>query len=226
FVRRAAVTAAPVSGMSLNSLTAGVRFLQHNRILLAAMTLDMFAVLLGGAVTLLPVFAEKILHVGATGFGWMRAAPAVGALATSLWLAHRPPVQHAGRDLLLAVAGFGAVTIAFGLSHSFVFSLVMLLLSGALDMISVVIRHTLVQLLTPDSMRGRVSAVNSMFIGASNEPGGFESGLVAYWAGSVFSVVSGGIGTLVVVALVAWQFPRLRRYGRLDGAALEDPAEA
>jgi MFS family permease len=225
FVRRAAPTSAPASGVSLASLTAGVRFLQHNKILLAAMTLDMFAVLLGGAVTLLPVFAEKILHVGATGFGWLGAAPAVGALCTSMWLAHRPPIQHAGRDLLLAVAGFGVVTIGFGLSHSFAFSLIMLLLTGALDMISVVIRHTLVQLLTPDSMRGRVSAVNSMFIGASNELGGFESGLVAYWAGSVFSVVSGGIGTLVVVALVTWQFAPLRRYGRLDGTVLEDPAQ-
>jgi hypothetical protein len=119
------------------------------------------------------------------------------------------------------VAGFGVVTIAFGVSHWFAFSLVMLFLSGALDMISVVIRHTLVQLLTPDSMRGRVSAVNSMFIGASNELGGFESGLVAYWFGTVFSVVSGGIGTLLVVALLAWRCPPLRRYGRLDGSRQE-----
>jgi MFS family permease len=149
----------------------------------------------------------------------MRAAPAVGALIMAFILAYRPPLQKAGRTLLLAVAGFGAATIVFGFSRWFWVSLLMLFLTGALDNISVVVRHTLVQLLTPDEMRGRVSAINSMFIGASNELGGFESGLVANLFTPMISVVSGGIGTLVVVAAVAIVWPQIRRYGRLGEPA-------
>lgn len=200
------------------SFSAGAEFVWNNKVILGAMTLDMFAVLLGGAVAMLPVYAEDILHVGATGLGWMQAAPAVGALLMSFILAHRPPIERAGPTMLWTVAGFGAATIVFGWSRWYYLSLAMLFLSGAFDTVSVVIRHTLVQLLTPDEMRGRVSAINGMFIGASNELGRFESGLAAKVFGSaVFSVVSGGIGTLAVVALVAKLWPQLTRYGRLDG---------
>jgi MFS family permease len=175
----------------------------------------MFAVLLGGATMLLPVYAKDILHVGPSGLGWLRAAPSIGAFITALALAHRPPIAKAGRALLLAVAGFGVATIVFGLSTNFWLSLAMLLLTGLFDSVSVVIRHTLVQILTPDEMRGRVSAINGLFIGTSNELGGFESGLVAGFFGPVVSVVAGGAGTLVVVAAVALAWPRLRRYGAL-----------
>ncbi|HEV3343476.1 MAG TPA: MFS transporter, partial [Pirellulales bacterium] len=199
------------------ALLAGFRFVQRNKIILAAITLDMFAVLLGGAVALLPVYAEDILQVGARGLGWLRTMPAVGALVLSFVLAHRPPTAHAGKTLLWAVAGFGAATIVFGFSHSYALSLAMLFLTGAFDIVSVVIRHTLVQLLTPDEMRGRVSAINSVFIGASNELGAFESGLIAQMFTPVISVVSGGIGTLLVVLGAAWLWPELRRYERLHG---------
>jgi MFS family permease len=200
------------------ALLVGAEFVWKNKAILGAMTLDMFAVLLGGAVALLPAFSEDILQVGPTGLGWLQAAPAVGALLTSFVLAHRPPIARAGPTLLWMVAGFGAATIVFGFSKSFALSLAMLFLTGAFDMVSVVIRHTLVQLLTPDEMRGRVSAVNGMFIGASNELGRFESGFAAKLFGSaVMSVVSGGIGTLAVVLLVAAFCPQLARYGRLDG---------
>lgn len=194
---------------------AGLRYLKQNRIVLGSIVLDMFAVLLGGAVMLLPAYAETILKVGPWGYGWMRAAPAIGALCMAMLLAHRPPFRRSGHALLLSVAGFGAATIVFGVSTNFWLSLAALLLIGAFDNISVVIRHTLVQVLTPDELRGRVSAVNSLFIGASNELGGFESGLVAWAFGPVISVVSGGIGTILIVAAVAVRFPRLRRYGRL-----------
>jgi hypothetical protein len=195
----------------------GAQFVWNNKVILGAMTLDMFAVLLGGAVALLPAYADDILHVGANGLGWMQAAPAIGALITSFVLAHRRPIERAGPTLLWMVAGFGVATIVFGISTSFSLSVTMLFFTGAFDMVSVVIRHTLVQLLTPDEMRGRVSAVNGMFIGASNELGRFESGAVAAWLGTEFSVVSGGIGTLAVVVLVAALWPQLARYGRLDG---------
>ncbi len=216
----------PVSQASLQALSAGMRFVWRSRLVLTAISLDMFAVLLGGAVYLLPIYAEDILQVGATGFGWLRAAPAIGAFCMALLLAHLPPMRRAGRNLLLAVAGFGAATIVFGLSTSFWLSFAMLLLTGAFDNISVVIRHTLVQLLTPDQMRGRVSAVNSVFIGSSNELGGLESGLVAHWFGPVVSVVSGGIGTILVVLLTAVASPKLRAFGTLhDIQPLEDEAE-
>ncbi len=202
---------------SLHTLLAGISFVWRNQVILGAMTLDMFAVLFGGAVTLLPVFAEDILHVGPSGLGWLRTAPAIGALVMSLVLAHRPPAARAGRTLLSVVAGFGMATVVFGFSRSYPLSLAMLFLTGACDIVSVVIRHTLVQLLTPDAMRGRVSAVNSMFIGASNELGGFESGVLAAWLGVTVSVVSGGIGTLAIVLVAACLWPELRRYGPLTG---------
>lgn len=200
---------------TLASVAIGAKFVWSNKVILGAMTLDMFAVLLGGAVALEPIFARTILHVGPFGFGVMRASTAVGALAMSLYLAHQPPISKAGPVLLGAVAAFGLVTIGFGLSTSFPLTVVMLFLLGVFDMVSVVIRHTLVQLLTPNSMRGRVSAVNGMFISASNELGAFESGALASLIGVVESVVVGGIGTILVVVLVALKFPQLRRYGQL-----------
>jgi MFS family permease len=203
--------------MTLASLSVGFKFVFASRMILATITLDLFAVLLGGATSLLPVYAKDILGVGPTGLGLLQAALPVGSLFTAVVLAHRPPLEHAGRMLLWAVAWFGAATIVFGFSRSFALSLFMLFLCGATDNISVVVRHTLVQLLTPDQKRGRVSAVNSLFIGTSNELGGFESGFVAHWFGPVFSVVSGGIGTILVVIAVALIWPEVRRFGRLDG---------
>ena len=206
-------------GMDLRELVAGFRFVWNHQLILGALSLDLFAVLLGGAVTLLPVYAEDILQVGPSGLGWLRTAPAVGALLMAVLLAHRPPMTRAGLAMLLSVAGFGAATIVFGISRSFALSLVMLFLTGALDNISVVIRHTLVQTMTPDHLRGRVSAVNSLFIGASNELGGFESGMVAHYFGPVFSVVSGGVGTILVVIVIAAahaQASSLQQIGRVD----------
>ena len=203
--------------MTADTLIVGFKFVFANPIILGTITLDMFAVLLGGATALLPVYAKDILKVGPTGLGFLQAALPAGSLLCALVVAHRPPLQKAGRAMLLAVAGFGVTTIAFGLSHWFWFSLLMLFACGAVDNISVVVRHTLVQLLTPDEKRGRVSAVNSLFIGTSNELGGFESGLAAYWFGPVFSVVAGGVGTILVVLAVAAIWPGIRKYGRLDG---------
>jgi MFS family permease len=205
----------PAEPVTLRSLVAGFRFVWNTKVIFAAVSLDMFAVLFGGATALLPIYAKDILHVGPTGLGWLRAAPAVGALLMAITIAHRPAPQRAGAALLWAVAGFGVATIVFGVSRSFALSLAMLFLTGALDNISVVVRHTLVQVMTPDAMRGRVSAVNSIFITSSNELGAFESGLVAAWFGAIVSVVSGGVGTLVVVALTAWLSPSLRRLGGL-----------
>jgi MFS family permease len=211
---------------SLQTLLAGIRFVQVNKIILATITLDLFAVLLGGATYLLPIYARDVLKVGPVDFGWMRAAPAIGAFSMGLLVAHMPPMKHAGRNLLLAVAGFGVATIIFGLSKSFTLSLTMLFLTGAFDNISVVVRHTLVQVLTPDSMRGRVSAVNNVFIGASNELGGFESGLTAQLFGPIWSVVAGGIGTILVVMSVAAIWPQVRKFGSLADAKPieEEPA--
>lgn len=214
------ITAAPPrrerEPMSLARLFGGAKFVWNSPLVLSAIALDMFAVLLGGATYLLPIYARDILHVGEWGFGLLRAAPAVGAFVTALALAHAPPMQRAGRNLLLGVAGFGAATIVFGLSEWFWLSLVMLALTGATDTVSVVVRHTLVQLATPDAMRGRVSAVNSVFIGTSNEIGGFRAGSVAELIGPVASVVLGGVGTLGVVAWTALAAPSLRRLRRLD----------
>ncbi len=198
------------------SLKIGVRFMLSDRLLLGAATLDMFAVLFGGAVALLPVFCAEILHVGPRGLGLLRAAPAVGAVATSLVLAHRPPFRHAGRALFLAVTAFGLCMIGFGLSTSFLLSLVLLALSGVADEFSVVVRQTILQVRTPRHMLGRVAAVNSIFIGSSNEIGAFESGVAARWLGTVVSVVAGGAATLVVVAASAWRFPSLRRLRKIE----------
>lgn len=221
FVRLKQATRKP-QPLSPAAFIAGLHYLGKNRIVLGSILLDMFAVLLGGAVTLLPVYAKDILHAGADGLGWMRAAPAIGAFCVAMLLAHRPPFRRSGYALLLSVAGFGGATIVFGVSQNFWISLLSLFLIGAFDNISVVIRHTLVQVLTPDELRGRVSAINGVFIGASNELGGFESGVVAWAFGPVVSVVSGGIGTILIVAAVATKFPRLRRYGRLGSS--EEPA--
>ena len=202
--------------MNAANLWAGVRYVFDTPVILSTISLDLFAVLLGGATALLPVYARDILHVGASGLGWLRAATPIGSVAMALILAHRPPMEHAGRSLLLAVGGFGLATMVFGWSRSFALSMGMLCALGVLDNVSVVIRNTLVQVRTPDEMRGRVSAVNSLFIGASNEFGSVESGLVAHWFGAVFSVVSGGLGTILVVIAVALLWPDLRRIGRLD----------
>ena len=208
----------PSERVSIRTLLAGIHFVTQERLILALMALDMFAVLLGGAVYLLPIFARDILQIGERGFGVLRSAPAAGAFCMALLLVYLPPMKRSGRNLLLAVAGFGAVTIIFGFSKSFWLSLAMLFLTGLFDNVSMVIRHTLIQLLTPDEMRGRVSAVNSVFIGASNQLGGFESGTVAHWFGPVFSVVSGGTGTIVVVLLTALISRRLRTFGKMHEA--------
>lgn len=208
-----------------HALSAGLRFVFGSPLLLAAMTLDLLAVLLGGATYLMPIFAER-LGVGAIGYGWMRAAPALGAFSMAIVQAHRSPMTRAGRTLLVSVAMFGAATIVFGLSQNFWLSLAMLVLIGASDNISVIIRQTLVQSLTPDSMRGRVSAVNQVFIGASNELGGLESGVTAKLLGPVLSVVAGGMGTLLVVVGVASKWPQIRRLGSLrDLVPLDETLE-
>ena len=215
----------PAGTRSLASLAAGVKFVWRTELLLAALTLDLFAVLLGGATTLLPIYATDILHVGAVGLGWLRAAPALGAIVMAMWLAHRPSMHRPGLSLLLAVAAFGAATIVFGFSTIFWLSFAMLALTGAFDNVSVVVRGTLMQTLTPDDMRGRVAAVNSIFISSSNELGGFESGVVAALFGSVASVVSGGVGTIIVVLLAAWRWPRLVRLGPLHTSLVADETE-
>lgn len=202
---------------SVRSVLAGVVFVWQRKVILGATTLDLFAVLLGGATALLPIYARDILHVGPTGLGLLRAAPAVGALAMSLALVRWPLQRKVGHKLLWAVAVFGLATVVFGLSESFALSMVALLVTGAADSISVVMRSTLVQLETPDDMRGRVSAVNSIFIGASNQLGEFESGAVAALWGAVVSVVSGGIGTVLVAATWLKLFPDLAQRDRLDG---------
>lgn len=198
------------------SLLEGFRFMRDTKVILAAITLDMFAVLFGGAVALLPIYATDILKVGPQGMGIMRAAPSIGALLMAFLLAHLPPMKNAGRTLLLAVAGFGAFTIIFGLSNWFWLSVLMLTLLGALDNISVVIRGTLLLTHTPDEMRGRISGVNSIFLGVSNELGSFESGFAAALFGPVIAVVAGGIGTIIVVLTVAKVWPEMRNLKTLD----------
>jgi len=206
--------ARPVAA-STRILFEGLSFIWRQKLILGAVSLDLFAVLLGGSVALLPVFAREILHIGATGLGVLRSAPGVGAVMMGIIIAHWPLQTRAGIAMLSCVGGFGVFTIVFGLSHNVVLSLVMLLLAGAADTVSVVVRHTLIQLSTPDEMRGRVSAVNTVFIGASNEVGQFESGLTAQWFGAVPAVVLGGIGTLAVVLAWGLLFPGLRRLDRL-----------
>ncbi|MGA2247075.1 MAG: MFS transporter [Verrucomicrobiota bacterium] len=231
----------PAEPVSLKSLAEGFRFVFQNKIILGTITLDLFAVLLGGAVTILPMFANDIFHTGPTGLGWLRNAMAVGAVLCAFIIAHRPPLQKAGRAMLAAVAIFGLATLFFGLANGnclgrwialpnaawFWVSFALLALAGAVDNISVVVRQTLVQILTPDEKRGRVSAVNSLFIGTSNELGGFRSGMVAFFftkqtvlgnphaTGAIISTVTGGIGTILVVLAVAWIWPEIRRVGKL-----------
>jgi MFS family permease len=205
----------PVTVSRWRMVADGISFVARTRVILGAMTLDMFGVLLGGATTLMPIYARDILHVGAQGLGWLVAAPSVGAISMAVVLAHLPPFKRAGATLLVAVVGFGAATIVFGISTSFPLSLAMLALLGAFDNISMVIRHTLLLVRTPDELRGRVSAVNNIFIGASNQLGGFESGLAAAVFTPAIAVVGGGVGTIVVVLLIALAFPQLRRFGGL-----------
>jgi MFS family permease len=207
--------ARPREPMNLKTLFAGLHFIRNNKLILGAISLDLFAVMLGGAVALLPVYAREILHTGPWGLGLLRTAPGVGATLMAILLAHWPLRGNSGPKLLWAVAGFGVFTIIFGLSRSLTLSLIALVLLGASDMISVIIRATLTLLATPDEMRGRVTAVDMIFIGTSNEFGQFESGITAHWFGTVPAVVLGGVGTLLVVTLWAWWFPDLRRAGEL-----------
>lgn len=192
-------------------LSAGIKFVFKNKIILSAITLDLFAVLFGGAVALLPVYASDILSAGPEGLGILRAAPSAGAVLMALYLTHKPPSRNAGRTLLLCVTGFGLSIIVFAISRNFILSIFALALSGMFDSVSVVIRQTVIQLKTPENMKGRVSAVNSIFIGSSNEIGAFESGLAAKLMGVVPSVIFGGIMTLVIVIIVTFSSPVLRK---------------
>ena len=229
----------PPEPVTLRSLAEGFHFVFQNKIILGTITLDLFAVLLGGAVTILPMFADDIFQAGPGGLGWLRNAMAIGAVVCAFIMAHRAPLQKAGHTMLWSVAIFGVATIVFGVANQncfggalpnsfwFWFSFGMLALAGFVDNISVVVRQTLVQILTPDEKRGRVSAVNSLFIGTSNELGGFRSGIVAYLfttptflgnahaTGAIISTVTGGIGTILVVVFVAWYWPEIRKYGKL-----------
>jgi MFS family permease len=207
--------ARPREPMTFKTVFAGLHYIWNKKLILGAISLDLFAVLLGGAVALLPVYAREILHTGPWGLGLLRSAPGVGAAIMAVLVAHRPLRGRSGVILLWSVAGFGVFTIIFGISRSLVVSLIALLLLGASDMISVIIRATLTQLATPDEMRGRVTAVDMIFIGTSNEFGQFESGVTAQWFGTVPAVVLGGVGTLVVIGLWAWLFPELRHAGEL-----------
>jgi MFS family permease len=215
--RRSAMREPPTAAR----LFAGIAYIRKRRELLGAISLDLFAVLLGGAAALFPIYARDILLTGPWGLGLLRSAPAVGALSMALWLAHHPLERRAGRKMFAGIALFGVATIVFGLSRSFVLSLVVLIIMGAADMVNVVVRMSLVQLRTPDEMRGRVSAVNSMFIGASNQLGEFESGVTAAWFGTVPAVVIGGVGTL----LVAWLWMRwFRELAEVDSLSSEREA--
>src|SRR5438105_8258754 len=210
-IRRSRQSRDQTEASTWKSLMAGLRFVFRRKVILATITLDLFAVLLGGVTALLPIFADQILHCGPVGLGWMRAMPAVGAFSTALAVAHLPPMKQAGRALLWCVTGFGIATILFGLSKIFWLSLGLLCLVGAFDSVSVIIRGSIVQLVTPDEMRGRVSSVNNIFIGTSNEFGALESGLTAALFGPVLSVVAGGIGTILVVLGVAVRCPETRK---------------
>jgi hypothetical protein len=205
----------PREGTIFASLGEGLRFVFAQRLLLGAISLDLFAVLFGGAVAVLPVFAKEVLSVGPQGLGALRAAPAIGSVLMGLLLAHRPPLRRAGRTLLLCVGAFGLCMIAFALSRSFALSLLLLGASGAVDNVSVMLRATLLQTLTPEHMLGRDSSVNQVFIGSSNEIGAFESGLAARLLGLVPSVVFGGCMTLLVVGFTSWKVPELRKMDRI-----------
>lgn len=218
--------AVPRTGASGGMVLDGIRYIWRNKLILGASSLDLFAVLLGGAVALLPVYAREILHIGALGLGILRSAPGVGAVVTALAIARWPLKRKAGMIMLVCVFGFGLFTVVFGISHSVTVSLIMLMLVGASDMISVIVRQTLIQLSTPDAMRGRVSAVNMVFIGASNEVGQFESGITAHWFGTVPAVVFGGVGTMVIVLIWARLFPTLRGIDALTPEGLAEPVTA
>ena len=209
------IAARKTSEEPVGMILDGLRYIWRNKLILGCMSLDLFAVLLGGAVALLPVYAREILHIGPYGLGVLRAASGVGSVTIAILLAHYPLRRSAGLAMLYCVCGFGVFTIVFGLSRSFALSLVALILTGAFDMVSVIVRSTLVQLTTPDEMRGRVSAVNMLFIGASNEVGQFESGITAQWFGAVPAVILGGAGTIAIVLLWNWMFPALRRVDKL-----------
>ena len=206
--------------ISKEVILAGIRYVAQTQVLLGSISLDLFAVLLGGAVALMPIFAQDILHAGPSGLGMLRAAPALGALMVSLWMMWRPIRDKAGAKMLVCVGIFGAATVVFGVSKSLPLSLAALFVVGASDMVSVVIRASMLQLATPPEMRGRVSAVNSLFVNASNELGEFESGLTAQWWGAVRAVVAGGVGSLVITGLWSAFFPSLRRAGALTPEAL------
>jgi MFS family permease len=212
-------------GVSLDTVLAGFRYVWNQKIILGSISLDLFAVLLGGAVALLPVYAQDILHIGPRGLGLLRSMPAAGAALMAIVLAYRPLRRRSGLLMFFGVTIFGIATIIFGLSRSVLVSLIALFVLGAADMVSVVVRSTLVQIATPPEMRGRVSAVNLLFIGASNEFGQFESGLTAQWLGAVPAVVAGGVGTLIVVGLWAWIFPQLRNLDRLTTVRNSEPTQ-
>jgi MFS family permease len=221
--------AAAEGGRRMSGFFAGFAFVARTPVFLAAITLDLFAVLLGGAVALLPIFAKDVLHVGPAGLGWLRAAPGLGALVMALSMTRMAPWRRPGLAMLAAVSGFGVATIGFGLSTTLWLSLACLFLTGVFDSVSVVIRMTLEQMVTPDALRGRVAAVKFVFIGLSNELGAFESGSTAALFGAIPSVVGGGIGTLVVAAIVAWRLPALARIGplaTLRPASDDEPAAA
>jgi MFS family permease len=191
-------------------LTAGIKFVFANELILTAISLDLFAVLFGGAIALLPIYASEILNVGAKGLGFLRACPGIGAIMMMIWLAYHPIRKNAGRKMLWAVSGFGLTIILFGISENFWLSSVLLILSGVFDSISVIVRHNLIHLKTPEYLKGRVSAVNSIFIGSSNELGAFESGTLAGIIGTVTAVVTGGVITLVITGIAAWKVKQLR----------------
>jgi MFS family permease len=216
FLIRTPAKAGPSTVTPWRSVVEGVRYVRHNRIVLGAISLDLFAVLLGGATAMLPVYARDILHVGVEGLGPLRAAPAIGASLTALLLAFRPLSNRVGPIMFVCVGLFGAATIVFGQSTSYPLSLAALFVLGAADMISMFVRGSLIQLSTPDTMRGRVSSVSMLFISASNELGEFESGVTAAWLGPVEAVVAGGIGAVIVTIVWAWGFPELRRADRFE----------
>lgn len=209
----------PREPFTLRAVLAGSRYIWSHKLVLGSISLDLFAVLLGGAVALLPVYAKEILRTGPWGLGLLRSAPGIGAGMMALLIAYQPIRRRAGATMLWCVGGFGVFTMVFGFSHSLPLSLISLFLVGAADMVSVVVRGVLIQVETPDEMRGRVNAVDMIFIGASNELGGFESGLAAQWLGTVPAVVLGGAGTILVTVLWAWMFPELRRADKLTGTA-------
>jgi MFS family permease len=213
------------SGRDWKAVMAGFQYVWRNKLIFGTTTLDLCAVLLGGAVALLPVFSREILHAGPRGLGLLRASPGLGAALMAFVLAYTPLRRHAGIKMLSCVAAFGAFTVVFGLSRNLYLSMFALFCVGASDMVSVIVRSTLVQLATPDEMRGRVSAVNMLFIGTSNEFGQFESGITAQWMGAVPAVIAGGVGTLIVVGLWSWLFPALRKVDYLTQESLAIAAQ-